>query len=233
MKASLLIRKVLGIKDYLIYMLHRFRFLNSTRKSQFTNIFNSGGFGGGSPSLSGAGSDMEQTSVVRNELPKVIQKYSITSLLDVPCGDMYWMQHVDLSGVDYIGVDIVDELIKMNNLRFEADQKKFIALDMVKDKLPRVDMIFCRDCLIHLKINDARLAIQNFKNSGSKWLLTTTYTSRDANAEIGLNFFRPLNLQAPPFSFPHPVEVINEKCTIDDNKYQDKSLGLWRLSDIP
>lgn len=234
MKSIQYLRKIWCVKDHLRYKLDRYRFLRSNLKTQFTSIFNEGGFGG-SPSLSGAGSDMEQTMVVRSELPRIIQKYSIKSMLDVPCGDMYWLQSINLSTVDYIGADIVDELIKLNIMKFGESgksKKNFLLLDMCKDKLPLVDLILCRDCLIHLKLSDAKLAIQNLKNSGSKWLLTTTYTSRNTNDEIGLNFFRPLNLQYPPFSFPKPVELINENCTLDDNKYQDKSLGLWRLSDI-
>ena len=52
----------------------------------------------------------------------------ITSVLDIPCGDFNWMQKVDLSNIEYIGADIVEELIKKNieiyegknNLRFKV-----------------------------------------------------------------------------------------------------------------
>jgi hypothetical protein len=44
--------------------------------------------------------------------------------------------------------------------------------------------------------------------------------------------FRPLNLEAPPMSLPAPMLMINEGCTEGDGKYQDKSLGLWRMLDI-
>lgn len=226
------VRKIMGVKDHVLYKLSRYRLLHSPRKSQFTTIYKSGGFGG-SLSLSGVGSDLEQTRVIRDELHRVIQKYAIKSMLDVPCGDMYWMQHVDLKGVDYIGADIVDDLARVNNMRFGGEQKKFVVLDIVQDDLPQVDLIFCRDCLIHMKLNDAKLAIQNFKKSGSKWLLTTTYSSRDANAELGMNLFRPLNLQQPPFSLPALVELINENCTFGGGVYLDKSMGLWRIADLP
>jgi hypothetical protein len=42
-----------------------------------------------------------------------------------------------------------------------------------------------------------------------------------------------LNLQLPPFNFPAPLRLIEENCTEDGGKYADKSLGLWRLSDLP
>lgn len=185
------LRKLWGVKNHLAYQLKRYVFLHSSRKSQFTSIFNSGGFGA-SPSLSGAGSDMAQTQVVRSELPKLIKKYAITSMLDVPCGDWYWMQHIDLTGVDYTGADIVDGLISADNNRFGGKQIKFVVLDMVQDDLPMVDLIFCRDCLIHLTLEDGRKAIQHFKDSGSKWLLTTTYTS----IELYINHDTKTNLPA-------------------------------------
>jgi hypothetical protein len=44
--------------------------------------------------------------------------------------------------------------------------------------------------------------------------------------------WRPLNMQLPPFNFPNPICIINEKCTEGEGEFKDKSLGLWRLKDI-
>ena len=44
-------------------------------------------------------------------------------------------------------------------------------------------MILCRDCLVHLTFDDARAALQNLRRSGSKYLLTTTFT--DPHPVIG------------------------------------------------
>jgi hypothetical protein len=110
-------------------------------------------------------------------------------------------------------------------------------MDVVKAIPSTVDMIFCRDLLVHLSLDDGLKVIENFKNSGSKYLLTTTFTDRisniyDIRIEPGSVFWRPLNLEKPPFSFGVPIEMINEGCTEGDGHYRDKSLGLWRLSDI-
>ncbi|MBL0029993.1 MAG: hypothetical protein IPO95_13365 [Rhodanobacteraceae bacterium] len=45
-------------------------------------------------------------------------------------------------------------------------------------------------------------------------------------------FFRPLNLQKPPFNLPKPFEIISEACTENGGGFADKSLGLWRIADI-
>ena len=46
---------------------------------------------------SGVGSSLDSTRVLRAELPKAMRSLGARTLLDVPCGDFSWMQHVDLS----------------------------------------------------------------------------------------------------------------------------------------
>jgi hypothetical protein len=108
-----------------------------------------------------------------------------------------------------------------------------LCLDLAKDLLPQADIIFCRDCLVHLTYDEIRKVIANFKRSNSTYLLTTTFTDRRNNIDLVVqHIWRPLNLEMPPFNFPKPLKLINEKCTENDNRYNDKSLGLWRLDQI-
>jgi SAM-dependent methyltransferase len=207
-------------------------FLFKSRKEQFTYVFQQGGFGN-SPSLSGSGSDLEQTRVVREEVSRLLRELSITSILDIPCGDWYWMRHVDLRGIRYIGADIVPGLIQRNIAEFgTSDEHSFIVRDLCCDELPKVDLVFCRDCLVHLRLGDGRKALQNIRRSGSRYLLATTHPSRTVNPELKPNFFRPLNLQLPPFCLPAPLRLISEQCTEDNGAFADKSLGLWDLADV-
>ena len=96
------------------------------------------------------------------------------------------------------------------------------------------DLIFSRDCLVHLSFDAALCVVANFKRSGAKYLLTTTFTQRDRNNDlIGKDqFWRPLNLQLSPFSFPAPVLLIDEGGTEELGQYPDKCLGLWLLEDL-
>ena len=170
------------------------------------------------------------TKVVRRQLPKLLDEIGATSLLDIPCGDFNWMKEVVLSVDTYIGADIIKELIALNNIYFRNDKRKFFKLDIIKDKLPRVDVIFCRDCLVHFSFHDTFFALKNIKASMSKYLLTTTFTTRDRNKDIFTGEWRPLNLQQAPFHFAKPIKMINENCPLVG--YTDKSLGLWRISSI-
>ena len=71
-----------------------------------------------SESRSGEGSTLENTQNVRNELPKILKKYNIKSMLDAPCGDFNWMKSItqDVS-IKYIGGDIVKPMIENNQAK--------------------------------------------------------------------------------------------------------------------
>ncbi|MDI6732959.1 MAG: class I SAM-dependent methyltransferase [Planctomycetota bacterium] len=142
------------------------------------------------------------------------------------------MKETELNIDRYIGVDIVGPLIAQNQQKYGNQKREFIAADIIKDKLPCVDLILCRDCLVHLSFRDDFSAIRNFKASQSRFLLATTYSDVSDNRDIITGKWRPLNLEEPPFNFPAPIKLINEKCTVKDGKYADKSLGLWELKDV-
>src|SRR4030081_1634765 len=61
---------------------------------------------GAEASPSGLGSEMDATAALRAQLPRLLKKLGVTSLLDAPCGDAGWINRADL-GVRYVGIDIV------------------------------------------------------------------------------------------------------------------------------
>jgi hypothetical protein len=208
-------------------------FSGSSKKQELEDKFNTiyeKNLFKGKESISGPGSDLVQTEVVRAELPALLKRHGIQSMIDAPCGDFFWMRLLSLDA-NYTGLDIVKELTDKNQAEFGSGKRRFMCLDIVNDQLPQADLIFCRDCLVHLTYEQALKAIANFKKSGAKYLLTTTFPGRK-NKDLGEIIWRPLDLQDAPFSFPAPVELINEKCTENNGKYSDKSLGLWKLDDI-
>lgn len=200
-------------------------------KEKFSKVYEENIFRG-SVSRSGEGSDLVQTDIIRREIPKLIQDLDIKIFLDAPCGDWYWMRNVDLSVERYIGLDIVEELVGKNQREFGNSKVSFQCMNLADGDLPKADLIFSRDCLVHLSFADAFKIITNFKRSGAKYLLTTTFTDREQNEDLGCGFWRPLNKQLPPFNFPKPIRLINEGCTEGNNLFTDKCLGLWLLQDI-
>jgi hypothetical protein len=181
-------------------------------------------------SRSGPGSSLAETEVIRARLPQLVASLGVRSMLDIPCGDLHWIREIDLPLESYIGADIVTGIIDANTARFASPQRSFVRLDLRTDPLPRVDLVLCRDCLDHLSVDDVSSALSNIVRSGSAYLLATTYPQRDENPDIRTGDWRPLNLQREPFSLPQPLELINESSRKPG--YPDKSLGLWRVSDL-
>ena len=200
-------------------------------KKTFTNIFLNNGWSG-EESVSGPGSSMERTAVIREKLPGIFQQYKIKTLFDIPCGDFNWLRSLDLQAIQYTGADIVAPLIRQNRKQYQKDNIHFEVLNIIKDPLPAADMVFCRDCLVHLSNQQIAKALNNIIRSGSKWLLTTSFINRNRNEDIIPGSWRPLNLQAPPFNLPPALEIIMEDCKADGGIYADKSLSLWEIESL-
>lgn len=195
------------------------------------DLFNSRSGNENPVSKSGSGSDLEQTREIINMLPNIFQKYEIKSVLDVPCGDFYWMQYVDLKGIQYTGGDIVSEIIDQNNQKYANETIQFREIDIINEDLPQVDLILCRDLLVHLKNSQITDALKNIKRSGSKYLLTTSFKNTTQNIDNGnIGFWRPINIELPPFNLSHPIDEIFENCTEANGRYNDKYLLLFKIS---
>ncbi len=82
---------------------------------------------------------------------------------------------LDLKGIHYIGADIVGELVAQNRQLYQMDKVIFTKLNSLRSDLPKVDLIFCRDCLGHYSFSDIFMALKNMRRRGSSYLLTTTF----------------------------------------------------------
>lgn len=184
-------------------------------------------------SASGTGSNLHQTEKLRRELPLLLSRLGVRTLLDAPCGDFHWMQHVDLDAIAYTGVDVVAPLIERCQQTFNAPSRQFICLNILTDSLPRADAILSRDCLSHLSNEHVYTALRNFRASGSTYVLATTFPSRTRNWDIVTGSWRPINLRLEPFLFPPPIHSIVEGATEHDGDFADKTLAVWRLDVIP
>jgi SAM-dependent methyltransferase len=182
---------------------------------------------------SGPGSSIVQTKAIANALPGLCQRYDIRLLLDIPCGSYDWMAQIDLPGVRYTGGDIVPEVVAEAARKHGKPGRRFLVLDLTRSPLPQADLLLCRDCLVHLSYEDIAKAMRNIRKSKIEYLLTTTFTEESEFHDIVTGDWRPINLAAPPFSFPPPVELVLEQCTEQDGAFADKTLGLWKVRDLP
>lgn len=186
-------------------------------------------------SRSGTGSNLNQTKVIRKNLPILLKQFNIKTLLDIPCGDFYWMNDIkpelEKNLNSYIGADLIDELIKENISKYSDSVFKFRTLDILKSNLPVADAVLCRDCLVHFSYADILKALVNIKKSKSAYLLTTTFPEKK-NRNIVSGNWAPVNLRKFPFYFPKPVWIGAEGCDEFNGEYSDKSLAIWELRKV-
>jgi SAM-dependent methyltransferase len=201
------------IWEYLIYPLKKNKLVDKgpivENSDVFADIFKKSSWGS-DESVSGHGSELKYTKILRSRLPDLLHNLGIKSILDAPCGDGNWIRQVGFRApIKYLGCDIVPELIEMNREK-GAFPSKFVSsdysvMDIVKDDLPDVDLWLCRDVLFHLPTEDALAVLENFRKSKINFLLTTTFSFPKSNIDVRSGGFYPINLDIEPFNLPAPM----------------------------
>ena len=212
--------------------MRRQRLARFTPEQVFDTYYKSNKWGD-AESRSGKGSNLRATEALRPQLESLFRELKIDSVVDVPCGDFFWMAHVDLDGIDYIGGDIVPALIEANRKAHARGGVSFEVVDLIEGPVPKADLVFCRDCLVHLSNEHIGRAVENIRASGATWLLTTTFPDADQNRDIVTGEWRQIDLTRPPFTLPAPARMIAEGAEAEKGQGKGKMLGLWRIADLP
>lgn len=178
-------------------------------------------------SVCGCGSQMDNsTKNIREELYNFLKKHSIRNIADIPCGDFFWMRHICLHEIGYVGGDIITGQIE--KLKKNFPDKKFKRIDLRIDPLPEVDLLFCRDCLFHLSNFDKKKVFENFLNSQIPFLLMSNHPGSYNNLEIKTGDFSHINWQLDPWNFEPPLDVL-----YDSNEgYDTKEMQLYSKNQI-
>ncbi len=175
-------------------------------KEKFTNTFvNDGWHMGSGESKSGLGSSLDYAINFRNNLLRIIKNYNINNCFDCSCGDWNWMKEIRNELPNYVGNDIVEELVEQNNNKYKTDKISFVSNDMLSqlktynDK--SFDLVLCRHTLEHLNDDYAIAVILEIKRV-SNYAIITSSNNFDTNEDI-TNFdgvsSRPINLESKPF----------------------------------
>lgn len=210
----------------------RAQLLSGGYAKRFHTIYQKKEWGQNEPTVSGEGSTLERTALLRMQLPELLKEIEVKTMLDLPCGDFFWMRTVQLPIDRYLGADIVPAIIENNNKHYsDPPQRTFCVLDMLKDKIPCADLILCRDCLIHFSNHHIFQALRNMKSSGSSWLLVTNHPEIQKNSNIVTGECHGVNFELAPFHFPTPVKrIVEDK---GEKEVHGRELALWRLTDLP
>jgi len=163
-----------------------------------------------------------------------VQSYlnqSVVSVFDAACGDMQWISYVlnARSDIRYTGADIVPDIITHHRRTFQQKLKniEFVEHDIVSQALKRsYDIVIMRDVLQHLWMSDAVAALMRVSESGSKFLLATTFPDTAVNVDVDIQSRgggrkSSYNLERLPFSLHSPI------CCSHD--WDMEHISLWKL----
>jgi SAM-dependent methyltransferase len=101
--------------------------------------------------FSGGGSLEEFAAPYISWLTRFIAEREIGTVVDLGCGDFLVGQRIcSARAVNYVGVDIVPDLIAYNNSRFRSESISFKCANIIEDELPDGDICLIRQVLQHL-----------------------------------------------------------------------------------
>lgn len=161
-------------------------------------------------SRSGPAASLDRTASLRAALPEIFSQLKIQSILDCGCGDWNWMKTVDLSGIKYIGCDIVPELIEQLQLNYSSSSVNFQVLNILHDPPDTADLWLARDLVCLFSNKDIWTFFQKFIESGSNYLAITSIDENEPYQDTFTGAWTPLNLLTDPFNMPEPVMRIED-----------------------
>lgn len=166
----------------------------------FTNIYkyNLWGFGSGTGSLK---FNNEPYIEYLNNFLK--EKNDIHSILDIGCGDWQLNKHIDFTNKEYLGIDIVENVIKKNKILYSKKNIKFLCKNILEFDLPKADLYIVKDVIQHLSDDNIKILLNKLKkNNRFKYLLIINDVSN-----LNLNHFdipdgmyKPIDITKSPFN---------------------------------
>lgn len=177
-------------------------------------------------SRSGPGSEGDLANQKIKILKEIITDYGINSILDIGCGDFYWMKEIAPLLGHYHGVDVVEDLVNKNKKQYEGPKVSFLSIDASNPNdqkqlnVRKVDLVTCLDVFGHLLNNEVDsllrfilcdletefLLVTNRREAGS-----TDYLKREKTRFEGIDLEqhplflkrKPIRLKQVPGLFPN------------------------------
>jgi SAM-dependent methyltransferase len=212
--------------------------MTSDIKQFFTSIYADRGFKGvtGKDSLSGPGSEGEFAEIKKRFLLDIVWRYEIKKVLDVGCGDFYWMRDIVKIFDTYHGIDIVESVIEENTKNFSDKRVSFECCNILEDGLSLcrhlswsrpTDLILCFDVFLHLLDDEIHQLLEQLRANSKDWrylAITNLHECRDTIQpksrweRINVQYFapelftkQPISInQKPVFTFVEQVPIGNE-----------------------
>lgn len=211
------------------------RSLNNSEKSNddglskaFKEVYARGVWGPGS----GYGSQPQGLSPYLMYVTGILNAIRPKHVIDFGCGYFEPFANLPWAGVDYTGIDLVEQCIHANQ-PYANEHRRFLVGDFLKlsPELPSADVIFCKDVLQHLPTAGVIDALECFSKHTLCIITNSIVLSEIAvNTDIGAGDVRPLDLRLHPF---HLVPTSTFIYDITTNPEKDVKLVLvWKPHNV-
>jgi SAM-dependent methyltransferase len=170
---------------------------------------------GGTPGefYSGPGSDEKYSAPFAGLVNEFVAKNQVESIVDLGCGDYRTGRLIARPGVSYLGVDVVEALIRRNNELFGNRDVSFQCIDIIHAELPNADLCILRQVLQHLSNAQIKKILARL-GSFYRWAIVGEHHPSPARLQA-VNLDRPARfdtrvesdsgvfLEQPPFALPN------------------------------
>lgn len=145
------------------------------------------------------------------------------TVCDLGCGDFNIGREISKYSSNYVGIDIVPELIERNSKTFDSENTKFICGNIAEIEIPKADCYIVRQVFQHIPNEEIQRVLHKLKDY--QFLILTEHipsASFKANQNIiagqgiRLKHQSGIDLTQPPFEFK--FEKKTELCKIPAQK---------------
>jgi SAM-dependent methyltransferase len=145
----------------------------------FADIYRDNKWGGADGTFhSGSGSTTEHAERYASFVNHFARDHGVRRIVDLGCGDFTVGARLLESGAEYVGVDIVPELVERNERAYGSLHVSFRCLDIIADELPPGDLCLVRQVLQHLSNEQIESVLNNLRRYRYV-LVTEHYPSPD------------------------------------------------------
>ena len=134
--------------------------------SVFDKIYLNDMWGNGS----GGGSLPDAAKPYINFLQKFFSKYCIHSVVDMGCGDWQFSKFIDWSGISYLGIDVVENVISKDITEYQSQNISFKCINVLENgftEIPNSDLVIIKDVFQHLSNRNVIRMINGLLNGNT------------------------------------------------------------------
>ena len=136
-------------------------------RERFEQIYDQNKWGYGS----GKGSLPRHSRGYIGMLQGFMSDHSISTVVDLGCGDWQFSRLIDWSGVQYHGTDLVRSVIDRNIEQYSAPNIEFRVFSGNFDDLPDADLLLAKDVLQHWSNDSVKSFLPTLAGCCTVWLI--------------------------------------------------------------